>query len=113
MLSLIKHTIKITIVDDSRAEKCETGCGLDWSSPEAIALVSQGAKNRFGDKVRLEYLDLAKATSNPEALEWSQVIKNKNLPLPLLIIDGHPRISGPFDIRQLVDTIEAEMEIEA
>ncbi len=113
MPSLIKHTIKITIVDDSKGEKCDADCAVDWSSPEAIALASQRIKDRFGDRVKLEYLDLAKATGSPDALEWSQAIKNKNLPLPLLIINGQPRISGPFDIRRLLDAIEAELEIGA
>ena len=29
----------------------------------------------------------------------------------LLLLDGQPRISGPFDIRQLLDTIETELEV--
>ncbi len=113
MTSLIEHTMKITILDDSRVEKCDTDCGLAWSSAEIINLASQQTRGRFGDKVKLEYLDLAKATANAETLEWSQAIKNKNLPLPLLIINGQARISGQFDIRQLLDAIEAEIEIGA
>jgi len=33
------------------------------------------------------------------------------LPLPLLIINGEPRIPGQFDIRLLLDAIDAEIEI--
>ncbi len=110
---MIKHTIQITIVDDSRTEKCEGECGLDWSSAEVIALASQRIKDRFGEKIELEYLDLAKATANRHTLELSQEIKGKNLSLPLLTINSQPRISGQFDVRQLLDAIEAEMEIGA
>ncbi len=113
MPSLIKHTIKITIVDDSKGEKCDADCAVDWSSPEAVALASQRIKDRFGNRVKLEYLDLSKPAASHNALEWNEVIKNKSLPLPLLIINGQPRISGPFDIRRLLDAIEAEMEIGA
>ncbi len=113
MLPLIEHTIQITIIDDSRGEKCDAYCGEDWSSPEALALAKQRIKDRFGDKIELQYLDLSKAMANQDTLEWNEVIKNKNLSLPLLLINGQPRISGQFDIRQLLDAIEAEIEIGA
>ncbi len=111
MPSLIKHSVKITIVDDRHKERCIADCGADWSSPETTALANQRIKERFGDKIQLEYLDLSKPVTNKETSEWSQVIQDKNLSLPLLLINGQPRISGQFDIRQLLDAIEAEMEI--
>ena len=111
MTPLIRHAIQITIVDDSKGEKCNAHCGVDWSSAEAIALASQRIKDRFGDKIQLEYLDLSKPMTNHHSLELNQRIRNKNLSLPLLLINGEPRISGQFDIRQLLDAIDAEMEI--
>jgi len=110
---LSKHDIQIVIVDDSRAEKCDAECGLDWSSAEVIALVRQRIKDRFGEEIPLEYLDLPRATANRHASELSQEIKEQNLSFPLLTINGQPRISGQFDVRQLLDAIEAEMEIGA
>ena len=113
MLPLNKHTIQITIVDDSQGEKCEAHCGVDWSSAEAIALANQRIRDRFGDKIQLEYLDLSKPVANRHSLELSQEVRNKNLSLPLLLINGKPRISGQFDIRLLLDAIEAEVEIKS
>ena len=113
MPPLIKHTIQITIVDDSKGEKCDAHCGVDWSSIEAIALTNQRIKDRFGDKIQLKYLDLAKPVTNRRTLELNQEVRNKNLSLPLLLINGQPRISGQFDIRQLLDAIEAEVEIKS
>jgi len=113
MPPLVKDSIKITIVDDSRRQECDAGCGVDWSSPETIALASQRIKDRFGDKIQLVYLDLAKAKANRDTLEWNQEIKDKDLSLPLLLLNGKLRLSGQFDIRQLLDAIEAEMEIGA
>ncbi len=110
---MIKHAIQITIVDDSLGEKCDAACGLNWSSPEVLALASQRIKDRFGEEIQIKYLDLSKAIANDEALEWSQTIKDKDLSLPLLLINGQPRISGEFDIHQLLDAIEAELEIRA
>lgn len=111
MPPLIKPAIQITIVDDSKIEKCQAHCGMDWSSPEVIALASQRIKDRFGDKIKLQYLDLAKPIANHYASELKQQVSSKKLPLPLLVINGKPRISGQFDIRQLLDAIEAEIEI--
>ena len=111
MPSLIKHPIEITIVDDSKGEKCDAHCGVDWSSVEAITLASQRIKDRFGDKIQLEYLDLSKPVDNCRALEFIQGIKNRDLSLPLLLVNGKPRISGQFDIRLLLDAINAELEL--
>lgn len=108
-----KDVIQITILGDSSREECDASCGEDWSSPEVIALARHRIKDGFGNKVRLEYLSLSKATANHQVLEWSQVIKSKSLAVPLLLINGDPRISGRFDIRQLLDAIEAEIEIGA
>ena len=113
MPPLTKHTIQITIIDDSSEEKCDAYCGVDWSSPETFALANQRIKDRFGDKIKLEYLDLYKAMTNYSASEYSQAIRDKNLSLPLLLINDQPRISGQFDVRQLLDAIEAEIEIGA
>lgn len=102
-----KQDIQIVIVDDSKGRKCDTNCGVDWSSVGAITLAKQRIKDRFGDRVWLEYIDLFKPLSD-RALELSQKIKD--LPLPLLVINGVPRISGQFDIRLLLDAIDAEIE---
>ncbi len=113
MLPLNKQPIQITIVDDSKSEKCEAHCGIDWSSAEAIALATKRTIDRFGDKIQLDYLDLSKPMANHHALELDRQVKAKNLPLPLLVINGMPRISGQFDIRQLLDAIDAEIEIKS
>ena len=115
MTPLARSTIQVTIVYDSRrkSEECEAGCGIDWLSAEATALASQRVEERFGSAVELDYLDLSKARTNHRALELKQAVENKNLPLPLLLINGQTRISGQFDIRLLLDAIDAEIEIKS
>lgn len=105
--------MQISIIDDSHQEKCGVDCGIDWSSPEAIALARQQIEGRFGNDIELQYLDLSKTTANHDMPEWRQEIKTKNLLLPLLLINDKLRIAGQFDIRQLIDTINAEIEIGA
>ncbi|MCL0053268.1 hypothetical protein M1M86_02145 [Dehalococcoidales bacterium] len=53
------------------------------SSPEVIALASQRIKDRFGEGIKLDYLDLAK---NPEL---NQQVRGKKLPL---LLNDKPRI---------------------
>jgi len=110
---LVKPPIQITIIDDSKGEKCDARCGVDWSSAEAITLASRRIKDEFGNKIRLEYLDLSKSMATHRALELTQRIRNETLSLPLLMIDGKPRISGQFDIRLLLDAVNAELEIKS
>jgi len=111
MPPLIKPAIQITIVDDSKVEKCDAHCGVDWSSPEVVTLASQRIKDRFGDRIKLQYLDLSKPVTNHYASALKQRVKNNKLPVPLMIINGEPRILGQFDIRLLLDAIDAEVEI--
>ncbi len=70
---------------------CDAGCAADWSSPEAAALIKERIRERFGDKIELRF-------ENKESGAG-------------LFIDGQPRISGSFDIRALLDAVEAELEI--
>ena len=111
MVPLNKHIIHITILDDSRREKCEAQCGIDWSSAEAVASANQQIEERFGDRVKLEYLDLSEHKADRRASELAGGSESESLPLPLLIIDGAPRIAGQFDIRQLLEAINTEVEI--
>ena len=111
MLPLNKRNMRVIIIDDGNQQQCETGCGVDWTAPEMLTLASQRIRDRFGDKIKLKHINLSPATAAHHATEWNQIIKDKNLSLPLLLIDGQPRISGQFDIRQLLDAIEAEMEM--
>ena len=113
MPSLIKHPIRAIIVDDSQSDKCDARCGEDWASTQVIALASQRIKQRFGNEIRLEYLDMAKPLTTRQALKLKRQAKHENLTLPLLVINGEPRISGQFDIRQLLDAIDAELEIKS
>ena len=101
--------MQIIIIDNSKIRQCEVNCGVDWSSGEAITLANQRLKDRFGDRAQLEYVDLSEVMNSHRALELNRKIKD--LPLPLLFINGELRISGQFDIRLLLDAIDAEVEI--
>src|SRR3989337_1148641 len=102
MLPLVEHTIRLTIVNDSKSKKCDINCGVDWSSAETMARANQQIKARFNDEIRREYLNLSEPMTDCRASELKRQVKNKNLSLPLLLINDRPRISGQFDIRMLI-----------
>lgn len=110
---MIEATVTISIIDESNRRDCDAGCGMDWSSPDAVSLTARRIKDRFGNKARLEYLDLASGTDDRQVNEWRGAIRERNLSVPLLLINGRLRIAGQFDIRQMIDAVEAEMEIGA
>jgi len=104
--------IRVTIIynSKSKSEECDAYCGVDWASPEAATVVSQRVKERFGDRIQMEYLDLSEP--NRLAVKLKPAIERESL-LPSLVIGGRTRISGQFDIRHLLDAIEVEIETKA
>ena len=104
-------TVEISIIDESSRRDCDAGCGTDWSSPDAVALAARRIKDRFGVEARLQYSDLSRDSADRQAREWQQAIRERDLPVPLLLINGRLRVAGQFDVRQIVDAVEAEMEI--
>ena len=110
---MTKDIVEINIIDDASRRDCDIDCGTDWSSQEAVALANRQIKSRFGIETRLEYIDLSRTTTDHRATEWRQTIKERSLPVPLLLIDGKLRIAGQFDTRQIIDAVEAAMELRA
>lgn len=111
--ALSEGNIEISIVDDTSRRDCDAACGVDWSAPEAIDLAGRQVRKRFGDGTRLEYYDLARAAPDRQTQEWRRTIRENSLSVPLLLINGRLRVAGQFDIRQMIDAVEAEMEIGA
>ena len=103
--------IRVTVLDNTKAEKCEGRCGLDFSSPEAVESVIELLNKLYGEKVQLQYLDLAKPSTSHSYPEIVERVRTENLALPLLLINGNLRISGYFDIYLLQSVIQAEMEM--
>ena len=103
--------IEINIIDDTSRRDCDIDCGTDWSSREAVILANRQIKSRFGVETCFEYIDLSRTTPDHRTVQWSQAIKERNLSIPLLLINGQLRIAGQFDARQIIDAVEVEMEL--
>ena len=99
----------ITIVDDSTGALCDAECGTDWSSGNTRALAEERIREKLNNREQLEYIDISREKNSQRALELKKEIGE--ILLPALLINGQVRISGNFDIRQLLDAIEVEMEL--
>lgn len=108
-----KSPVRVTIIDDPMKRDCEASCGTDWSSLHTLEITRKQVRERFNDDIRITYLDLSGDTGDADAPVWQDEIKRKKLRVPLLIVNGRLRISGNFDIRQILDVLEAELEMEA
>jgi disulfide oxidoreductase YuzD len=107
----LTENVQVTIINDPARQDCDASCGIDWSLRESMELAEEQVSNRFGKGVHLRYLNLTGKEKIDSLIEWRDKINNENLSMPLLIINGHLRITGNFDIRQMLDVIEAELEI--
>ena len=108
---MANSNIRITILGDDIEDECDAGCGIDWASPESVPFAVERIKERFGEDIPLEYVNMTENNSRQIVQEWTETVKSKNLSLPLLLLNGQLRISGRFDIRQLLDVIEIEREV--
>lgn len=104
-------TFTVEIVDDTSRRDCDADCGTDWSSAEMLALALKQVEQRFGVAASIEYRDLAHSELDTAQAAMRQDIRQQGLSVPLLLINGHLRIAGLFDIRKIIDAIETEMEI--
>ena len=104
-------SVQVTIIDDSKSEKCEGHCGLDFSSPKVVEEVAELLNKQYGETVQLEHINLAEPSTSNTHSEIIERIRTENLVLPLLLINGNLRISGYFDVHLLHNIIQAELEM--
>ena len=105
--------IQVTILDQSRTGRiCDAACGEDWFSPEVRKEALDRVHKRFGDKVSIEFLDLEEPQTRERSREIVDKVQSGELLLPLLMINGQVRIAGDFDLRMLVDMIDAQGELD-
>jgi len=107
----LPDSLSVRIVVGHNPEECEANCGTDWRAAESIAFATGRIKEKFGENISLECIDLTENNTGDTAKEWTEIIKNKNLSLPLLVVNGQVRISGQFDVRQMINVIDIEREL--
>lgn len=80
---------------------------MDWSRPENLKLAAERLQARYGPKVRLDHVDLSQPGRRPVGVDESDTAT----PYPRVLIDGRTVIAGDFDLRMLLDVVEAAVEM--
>jgi len=96
--------LHVQIIGDSKNQLCQAECGPDWSQTDMLAKARCALRRKYGESVRLDYLELSQ-----DAKLASAFGQEKNL--PLLVVNGQVRLAGQFEIRQVMDIAEAQLEI--
>ncbi len=98
--------IRVTIFDNTGEAQC-TGCYRIGRSLEEIAVVTQQLKGKYGDDVEVEYIDLAESEND----DIMAKIRARELPLPVVAINGVFRLAGGAGYRDIVEMIETLKEV--
>lgn len=108
----MKAPMKVEIYEQpDNAKLCAESCGVNWLLSENQGEARERLRVKFGDRVKIEFFDLASLKMGKKGKEILDRVKTQNLLLPLLMVNGHLRISGFFDIRMLIDVIDAQGEM--
>jgi disulfide oxidoreductase YuzD len=67
---------------------------------------------RYGDAVQVEYVDLAEPENQAGFSELLAVIEDRDLPYPLLAINGHLRAAGSAHYYRILPFVEEALASE-
>lgn len=110
--------LHLTIVNDSRVEPSCSDCeGGTMTSAQLQFIVGQLGE-AYGDHLQIDVIDLAQTPDR----HWQKVVDEaKGQPpltgggqgaaLPLLALNGVPRLWGKFDYRMAAEVIEVQREM--
>ena len=68
---------------------------------------------RFGEAVQVEYIDLSEPEHQEEFSELLEVVADRDLPYPLLAINGHLRAAGSVHYYRVLPYVEEAFASEA
>jgi disulfide oxidoreductase YuzD len=67
---------------------------------------------QHGQAVEVEYVDLADTEAQAQFAELLSVIEDRNLPYPLVAINGQLRLAGSAHFYQVLPLVEQALEAE-
>lgn len=80
-------------------------------TPQQLQFIVEQLGQAYGDRLQVQVIDLAQSSDQ----HWQQVIdkaKERDTALPLLAVNGVPRLWGKFDYRMAAEVIEVHREME-
>jgi len=67
---------------------------------------------RFGEAVQVEYIDMSESKNQEEFSDLLAVVEDRDLPYPLLAINGHLRAAGSAHYYRVLPFVEEVLEPE-
>ena len=107
---MTQERIQVTIIDNSQGSHCAE-CYAPGGSAANVAFVVERLKARFGDSVAIEYIDLALVEDNEPNIGSLASVEAKGAPLPIIAINGVPRLSGAIAYRPIAEAIDTMREV--
>jgi disulfide oxidoreductase YuzD len=76
-------------------------------------MVAQHLSRRYGDAVKVEYVDLAKESEARKHADVLESIRAQGAPTPVVAIDGELKIAGYVDFWSISELIDGKKNGEA
>lgn len=67
-------------------------------------------ERRYGPSVQVEYIDLAKTEAQEEFQELRSLIADRNLPYPVVAVNGQLRLAGSADYYRVMALVEEALQ---
>ena len=67
---------------------------------------------RFGEAVQVEYIDMSEPKNQEEFSELVAVVEDRDLPYPLLAINGHLKAAGSAHYYRVLPLVEEVLDPE-
>jgi disulfide oxidoreductase YuzD len=67
---------------------------------------------KYGDAVRVEYVDLADSGSQEEYADVAKLADERDLLYPLVAVNGHLRVAGSAHYYRVLPLVEESLEAE-
>lgn len=103
--------IRLTLFDHTDVEGCAVHCEMSSPASAGLDIIKAQLEEDFEDGVVVEYVDLAQPQQQALYGDMARRVKTENLLMPIIAIDGVPKLSGNVDYRTIVETIETYKEL--
>ncbi len=99
--------ILITVFGNSANEVCLiSGCGAQVTSAEMADELAEAFGRMFGDRVRVRHVDVGDPAVRPGAAAIVDGARRRNLPYPLVAIDGQVVLAGKADVDSVLRKLD-------
>lgn len=79
---------------------------------ETAQVTAYYLKMRYGDSVQVEYIDMSEPENQAQFAELLAVVEDRDLPYPLVAVNGQLRAAGSAQYYHVLPYVEEELQSE-